>query len=287
MGIGIVGCAVLEASQSAITGKVARIFEKSVHLEGNGVVITLGDLNLPNHPYSILCPDLPKGLREGQEFRILDRTIFIPGSYRLDFGKMDVYRPVLRVDSMAETREMLRALQAARHIVATASFRDGFHSFAVMGPLHGMMAQAVLPVLESVMEAIHTRDWDTMTESAVELAGVGQGLTPSGDDFLVGLIAALRFHRASGGPGPEAQQLDSLAAGVRDRTSVFSAQNIGSAARGWVSDIVSEWLTILHLGNSDGMAGATRRLLAYGHSSGVDTFAGMTTGLASVLGAAS
>lgn len=286
MEVGSVGCAVLEASQSNISGTIGAIFEKSVHLEGNGVVITLGNLDLPDHPYSIRCPDLPRGLREGQEFQITDSTIVIPGSYRLDFGKMDVYRPVMRVDSMAGTEEMLRALQVARHVVATFSFKDGFQSFAVVGPLHGMMAHAVLPVLERVMEAIHVGDWDSMAESAVELAGVGQGLTPSGDDFLVGLIAALRFHRVSGGQGPEAQLLDSLAAEVRDRTSVFSAQNVASAAKGWVSDIVSEWLTFLHLGNSDAMVGATRRLLAYGHSSGVDTFAGMTTGLASVLEAA-
>jgi len=286
MEVGSVGCAVLEASQSTISGTIGAIFEKSVHLKGNDVVITLGNLDLPNHPYSIRCPDLPGGLREGQEFQITDRTIIIPGSYRLDFGKMDVYRPVMRVDSMAGTEQMLHALQVARHVVATSSFKEGFQSFAVMGPLHGMMAHAVLPVLERIMEAIHAGDWDSMAESAVDLAGVGQGLTPSGDDFLVGLIAALRFHRASGGQGPEAQLLDSLAAGVRDRTSVFSAQNIASAAKGWVSDIVSEWLMFLHLGNSDAMAGATRRLLAYGHSSGVDTLAGMTTGLASVLEAA-
>ncbi len=149
--------------------------------------------------------------------------------------------------------------------------------------MHGMITQAVLPLIQRMGDALREGDWGTMASTGVELAGVGEGLTPSGDDFLVGLVAALHFHRASGGDGPETHHLHTLAKEAAERTSPFSAQNIAVAAQGLVADVVADWLTFLHLGDSEGVKNSTRALLSYGHSSGVDTFAGMMTALSSVL----
>lgn len=149
--------------------------------------------------------------------------------------------------------------------------------------MHGMITQAVLPLIQRMGEALCNRDWDGMVSVGVGLGGVGEGLTPSGDDFLVGIIAALHFHRASGGVGPDTRNLKALADRAAERTSPFSGQNIIAAAGGLVADVVAQWLTSLHLGDSEGVKIDTRALLSFGHSSGVDTFAGMVMGLSSVL----
>ena len=279
---GSIGCAAVELMRSCATGRVTAVFERSAHLELDGVILTLGNLDLPGHPHTIRCPEFPRGLRKGQEFKVEEDAVIIPGC-RLELGQMDVFRSRVKVDAMAGLEEMQQALQAVRYTVATTSFRDGFHSFVIASLHHGMMTQAVLPVIQRLTVAIREGDWEAMAEAGVDLAGVGEGLTPSGDDFLAGLVAALRFHHTSGGPGPENRQLEFLASRTRNRTSAFSAQNIASAARGLVSDVVSEWLEHFHLGDSDAVVDSTRRLLDFGHSSGVDTIAGMTTGLATVL----
>ena len=283
MDTGSIGCAVHEAGRAGVEGKVTSVFKRSVHLGSGEMVITLGGLDLPAHPFTIRCPNPPRGLRPGQEFRLGEETLSIPGSCALEVRDYEVFNPAMMVETMAGTEEMFLALQAARIVVATTSFREGFHSFVMGGPMHGMITQAVLPLIQRMGDALSDGDWEGMISVGVDLAGVGEGLTPSGDDFLVGLMAALHFHRASGGAGPETRHLETLAERAAERTSPFSGQNIRAAAGGWVADVVAEWLTSFHLGDSEGVKGATRALLSFGHSSGVDTFAGIVMGLSSVL----
>jgi len=283
METGSIGCAVHEAAESGIEGKVTSVFERSAHLESGAMVITLGGLDLPAHPFTIRCPNPPGRLRPGQEFMLGEETLSMPGSCVLKVRDYEVFSPAMKVETMAGTREMLLALQAARIVVATTTFRDGFHSFVMGGPMHGMITQAVLPLIQRMGDALCDRDWEGMVSVGTDLGGVGEGLTPSGDDYLVGLIAALHFHRASGGAGPDTRHLEALAERAAERTSLFSGQNIRAAAGGWVADVVAQWLTSLHLGDFEGVKVDTRALLSFGHSSGVDTFAGMVRGLSSVL----
>jgi len=283
METGSIGCAVYEAAKSGIEGKVTSIFERSVHLGSGEMVITLGGLDLPAHPFTIRSPNPPGRLRSGQEFRLGKGTLSIPGSCVLEIRDYEVFSPAMKVDTMAGTQEMLLALQTARIVVATTSFRNGFHSFVMGGPMHGVITQAVLPLIQRMGDALRGRDWEGMVAVGAEFGGVGEGLTPSGDDFLVGIIAALHFHRASGGAGPDTRHLEALAERAAERTSPFSGQNIRAAAGGWVADVVEQWLISLHLGDSEGVKVDTHALLSFGHSSGVDTFAGMVMGLSSVL----
>ena len=281
---GSVGCAVVQRARSGVTGHVLAVFDRSAHLKFDDTIITLGTLEIPNHPFTIRTSHFPAKIREELRFNLTPDEIVIPDLYREDLSAMEIFEPRMSVDSMAETASMFSCLQEARRLMATASFKDGFHSFVIMSPLHGIITQALLPVLDTVMETIRREDWPAMAASAVDLAGVGEGLTPSGDDFLVGLVAALRFHRASGGPGPELDLLTALVSKAGGRTSDFSAQNLLSAAEGLVSEDVSDWLVSFHLGDLHAVKDATNRLLNLGHSSGVDTFAGMSMGLSSILG---
>jgi len=283
MEVGSIGCAAYEAAESGVEGKITAVFERSVHLGSGNMVITLGGLDMPNHPFNIRTPGLPRSLRSGQEFGLAAGTLSLSDAHTLDISGYEVFRPAVRVDKMAAKADMIQVLQDARMVVATTSFREGLTSFVMGGPMHGMITQAVLPLIQRMGNALREGDWGTMASTGVELAGVGEGLTPSGDDFLVGLVAALHFYRASGGGGPENHHLRTLATEAAERTSPFSAQNIAAAAQGLVADVVADWLTFLHLGDSEGVKNSTRALLSYGHSSGVDTFAGMMTALSSVL----
>jgi hypothetical protein len=283
METGSIGCAVKAAAEAVTEGKISAVFERSVHLESGEMIITLGGLDLPAHPFTIRCPNSPGRLRPGQEFMLGEGVLSIPDCCVLELVDYDIFSPAMKVEAMAGAPEMLFALQAARMVVATTSFRDGFHSFVMGGPMHGVISQAVLPLIQQMGDALRGRNWETMVSVGVGLGGVGEGLTPSGDDFLVGIMAALHFHRASGGTGPDTGHLEALAQKAAQRTSSFSGQNIRAAAGGQVADVVAQWLISVHMGDSEGVKIDTRDLLSFGHSSGVDTFAGMVMALSSVL----
>ncbi len=110
-----------------------------------------------------------------------------------------------------------------------------------------------------------------LRRAARELAGLGPGLTPAGDDLLVG------FQLALWGLFPENQARD-LAAVVCGcacrRTSAFSAAWLRAAASGEAAQPWHDLLAALCCGDLGETAGAARALLLRGHTSGSDALAG-------------
>jgi hypothetical protein len=102
-----------------------------------------------------------------------------------------------------------------------------------------------------------------------QFAGLGSGLTPAGDDFLMGVM--LRAWLADPEPELFCRRLAEAAA---PRTTTLSAALLRAAARGECSAAWHSLLAALEGGNNDQLAVAVRRALAYGHTSGADTLAG-------------
>ncbi|MGC9335323.1 MAG: DUF2877 domain-containing protein [Anaerolineae bacterium] len=119
-------------------------------------------------------------------------------------------------------------------------------------------------------------------KAALQLAGLGPGLTPAGDDFLAGaMLWAWLAHPA---PWAFCQGLANAAA---LRTTALSAAVLRAAACGECSAAWHELLNQLAAAKSKVLLTKTVvRVLSYGHTSGADTLAGflwMGTGLFSVL----
>jgi len=104
------------------------------------------------------------------------------------------------------------------------------------------------------------------------LLGLGPGLTPSGDDYLGGLLIGLRtFGRAA--------DADALWAwlGPRSstRTSLISAAHLAAAAEGEAHESLHACLDALGEGTIAGWPGRLDRLGSIGHCSGWDGLAGV------------
>lgn len=128
--------------------------------------------------------------------------------------------------------------------------------------------------LGEVGRAIMLADRRAAAAAARPLVGLGPGLTPSGDDALVGVEAALH---ALGHPaaGFLAMALDDVA----DRTTTVSATLLRQAARGEFTERIHRLLAAL-LGDDDGaLHGAVERAIAWGATSGMDGLIGVLAGL--------
>jgi hypothetical protein len=119
--------------------------------------------------------------------------------------------------------------------------------------------------------------------AAIEpLIGLGPGLTPSGDDFLVGYLAGL--WSTAGHDTARLRFLGSVGAWLSEaasHTNVISQAYIQSAVRGNVSEPIARLAQ--RLDQSDNIASvyaATRAALQIGHSSGTDGVAGLLFGCA-------
>jgi hypothetical protein len=102
--------------------------------------------------------------------------------------------------------------------------------------------------------------------SAVDrLIGLGDGLTPAGDDFLVGFMAGLWCMKAQ---GEIRAALAAHIAATANRTSAISRHYLEAAAEGEVSQPLVELAAAIGQGDIKKTAGAVATALAVGASSG-------------------
>jgi len=113
------------------------------------------------------------------------------------------------------------------------------------------------------------------------LIGRGPGLTPSGDDFIVGLLAGL-WAQASHDP-KRTRYITVLGKSLEKylpKTSDISAAYLSAACQGEVSESLSILSCALARGaNAATLKSAMDQALAVGHTSGADGVAGLLAGL--------
>jgi hypothetical protein len=114
-------------------------------------------------------------------------------------------------------------------------------------------------------------------EHAKSMIGLGPGLTPSGDDFLVGLFAALNL---AGSPchGWLGGGTDILVDADRS-TNAISLAALTQAANGRVRESIATLIEALMHGSPDSLIDPLRKVLAIGSTSGADLIVGILSGL--------
>ncbi len=121
--------------------------------------------------------------------------------------------------------------------------------------------------------------------AAESLIGRGPGLTPEGDDYLAGALAAIRALGDALGRTDTAPMLDSIADPLtqlaRSRTTTFSAALIDHAVGGRVAAPAASLMRAL-TGRGD-IADSYEDLAHVGHTSGPALAAGMILGARSLL----
>ncbi|MFD0686998.1 DUF2877 domain-containing protein [Actinomadura fibrosa] len=118
-------------------------------------------------------------------------------------------------------------------------------------------------------------------EAAERIVGLGPGLTPSGDDILSGLLAALRLVGGAVRHGGPAVRLAgwlgaAVTADAGTRTTALAATLLHCAAEGAAGGEVAAVLR--GVAGHETLAPAVRRLLAVGHTSGADLAWGVLAG---------
>jgi hypothetical protein len=137
------------------------------------------------------------------------------------------------------------------------------------------------PVIGALGDACRALDLAAALRDAARLIGWGEGLTPAGDDFLVGLLAGLG---ALAGDDASRQWFRSaFAAAIASRTrrtTAISAQCLRLACADHHAEVVVELRNALLCAEDDGVAEtALGDALAVGSTSGADTVSGLLAGL--------
>jgi hypothetical protein len=119
-------------------------------------------------------------------------------------------------------------------------------------------------------------------EAVLHWLGRGPGLTPSGDDVIVGVIATL-WSAGAFTSGRLATLRRSLDHAASERTTDISAEYLYHACRGMVAGPLHQLLTTLHRRDSPATIEAVNRLRNFGHTSGIDSVLGVILAWRTVL----
>lgn len=133
------------------------------------------------------------------------------------------------------------------------------------------------PVMQ-LLNAAEQFDVQASTHAAEKMIGLGPGVTPAGDDILIGFLAALWSVA-----GSNQTQLSYIRSFGREiikiskQTSEISRTYLYHAAQGQFSSSLSALAEAI--GTGDDVEPATKEAMHVGHSSGMDSVTGLLIGL--------
>jgi len=126
-------------------------------------------------------------------------------------------------------------------------------------------------LLSTFSSALVKVDISSTLKTTSKLAGLGAGLTPAGDDFLLGAMhAAWIIH-----PLEQAKVITEVIAGTAaPLTTSLSAAWLRAAGRGEAGAVWHDFFNALLMADSSTVQLRIVKLLSIGHTSGADAFAG-------------
>ena len=274
---------------------VHSVFRSAINLETAGALVTLADAGvgpLPNGLIVDLGPDARRvGIRPGTRVVFEDRAILFPDAgIAIDLRiarRWDPRLPWHRAAGLAAAGHWRQAAARRRRLVAVAAAllpgaRIGLGELmpADGTATDGMILRVARPALERLEMALRIGDVGAAGHAARGLVGLGPGLTPSGDDALVGVAAAAC---ALGGPGA-AGFLRPIVADAAVRTTMVGATFLRHAAQGQFAERLHRLLPALLAEDDRPLGPAIDAALAWGASSGADTLVGVLLGLDAIAG---
>jgi Protein of unknown function (DUF2877) len=243
-----------------VIGRVHSVFERALNLlDAGGRLLTLHGPGPLAAPFAVALDErLPwrefdPGLGPGVPVHREGRGRLVLGALRLECSAARV------VDTSMGTGSDPRALAAA---LAEAPRRPAALSLASAIALEG---------LRRLTEGLRRGDAERFVDGARRLIGLGEGLTPAGDDLLVGSLAVARRFRPDflvDNPGIGRALADT----AREGTTLVAREFLFEALEGRFSEIVIALLTAADVPRA---RAALDDLLVLGATSGADTATGM------------
>jgi hypothetical protein len=244
-------------------GRVLGRFERACNLvDADGRVIALTLPEVGNGPFSIGIAGQP-GCFESFSTRASATAYpgnLTVGSWYIDLKAAEIWEPRLVCPS-----QPLFLDPALASIIQ--SYTDWPNAAEVGLAASRRLSEAAARLNQALAQTKRNESDNEIAAAAGQLAGLGSGLTPAGDDFLIGVMAALWL------TGQRAL-LPKLANIAAPRTTALSAAFLRAAAQG---EFIEPWHALaqaLCTGEVESFRRAVEGVAQFGASSGRDALAG-------------
>lgn len=270
---------------AAFQARVHSVFDRVINIEcTTGDLFTLAAREFDNAPHTVIVEIAgfgATGIGVDDPVATIDGALRVGDGLVLHVGAASIWRSTLPTYATAPGR-MSEQLRAARSYLVRQGVRSGM---SVEGAADGAFALEIATALEQrsalLLEALAQARHADACRHAVSMLGLGPGLTPSGDDFLVGLFATLNL---AGSPCQGwLEGGTTVLRHARHATHAISLAALTAAAAGRVRESIEALIESLLHGTPATLVQPLRRVLAIGATSGADLVAGILAGLDLIL----
>lgn len=250
--------------------KVHSVYRKTINITAGDRLLSLQASGTVLSPLT-LGTDMDEyamaglGVAAGDAAEIGGGSIRFP-SFSVPFAGAEIWNCV-----MMPEREY--SLPFIKSVCAALDMRGGLSDIVLNGGSGALSlpSAAALKIITAAAETLQGGQHEQAAEELSRLLGLGEGLTPSGDDFLCGVLASTYM-----GQSKEKSRFRELLGGLIEdgllRTNEISAGFLRCAAQGYFS------LPVLELSRGS-LARSVSDFSKTGHSSGSDTLSGIIFGL--------
>ncbi len=279
-------------------GKVHSVFDKVVNVEGlsdNIVTISVNSPQVPMHAYMIrldvAATSLFKhvGLNIGDEVLVNGNSMHIGNKLLVRLRRTKIWAPELGVESIAKVcliKEIVyNLINVARTYVSDKSFTQLFNVIDIEEifstreeKLLNTTNKAVNAIL-GLIESIKHCSYKNICEHVCNLIGLGEGLTPSGDDFLSGMLVTFQWINRTIGLNPilrkVVERMIKCITKCWHKTTPISKQMFSRAIVGELNSYVHELLKGVIQGDPVKALSGLERTSRIGGTSGKDIILGV------------
>ena len=246
-------------------------------INANGQILSIANPRIGNGPFSLIVDiwDFKKLLTRSSKI-VVDKSSLFIGDVVIEASEAQLWLPSPEWNWInSEIGTLRKYVEVIRNSLIQEAPKDSIALFVIGEAEHSKMNKLLqrksLLGVEAVTAALKSPKSRDLEDAARILAGLGPGLTPAGDDFLVGVMHALWALL----PSEEARSLsEQLAEIAVPRTASISANWLEAAARGEAGETWHKLFEAILADDQEQVEAAILRILPTGHTSGADALAG-------------
>jgi hypothetical protein len=273
-------------------GVIQGVYRRALGILWNGELISIVAPEMGAFPNALVAPisHIAKFLCDGQRISRVCEGLVVEGACRVLFDLRraarwsPVLKPIVLIDGWDALGVRLKfALRQAAARVGAEGFGPLLAALSVksvgLQSLPRLCRYAIGKIVP-LLQALELSDAHELTEQVDALIGLGAGLTPSGDDLLVGMLAGLAV-TADPGAG---MLTCAIRAAPPNRTTALAQTLLRHACEFEFSSRLHQTIKAFFVADRHVLEKCVIDAIAWGESSGADSFLGVVLGLSVALG---
>lgn len=283
-------------SRNKFSGSVTGVYTSAANFSFGKYLLTAADISHKNVPYGFLCDfsklTLKKVINVGDSVDIDSDSLRISNRcFEVLFQSASIWSPEFRLPIEKKDIPVIRS--HIGYIEQQLSQRKNLDGLApliryipqILGNISsanmhfGLFKQIAYDSLCLIVNSIRSQDKYALTRSMKKLTGLGVGLTPSGDDVLMGLFATLSITMKGTNRDWLVNAYRNVLIQIRELTNEVSLSYLNAIRDGYYPERFSNLVSaIIRSGKPKDIYSPLEEMLQWGSTSGSEIILGILLG---------